>query len=594
MWGGAGPYLFVWRQVSGHLAWQGLECTALGGCRALGAAQSWTFSDTLMTAPLVHDLNRDGQLDLIRIGLGDIGTPSLQVAYGDGEGQLCGLPFENTTCPSGQPFSSSPLPLSLDSCPNFGPVGLQDGLQAIGDLNGDGNFDLVTDSAIFVRTKDGFEARGCLARSAASSRPVAVKVADFDDDGLDDVAVLLLDSVELVYGSRSGFFGRNRVLGGLSLANSLEVGDFDDDGAADLVVAEAGGAIWIWKGVKGGAAVGLQRAGRSSTSMLNAVVVGHFAGPEGITQASAYPSADALSDVVTLATDGRGVGVSELFLGTGIGQLLPVGGAKELRFGAEAGRLWLGALGPSVDANPDLLFMSPTGPSWARLGVGGGSFGETVELKNPPLIQDAIDQIDVDGDGQHELLFLGSNNNLATGQLATDGENWSFPTKDLWVPPAEQGLWSAVVLTDLGGPEVDLVALTQDLTSPELTYQLQVRVDGAEPKVIALTPDLMFLEPALLGRAHLEPGGKEVVVLSSALGVEVLRGGGGEGELYLERWWRADDGIIQVPGRHGLTSYPSFASPQVADVEGDQLPNFITVELSSQQVVLPYHLSPIP
>lgn len=588
---GAGPYLFIWRPGSGVLAWQALQCFAFGGCVASGAAQSWTFSDTLLNAPLVHDLNRDGRADLIRIGADETGAPTLQVAYGDGEGRLCGQPFEGTTCASGQPFSSAPLPLQGGSCPNFGPVGLQDGLQAIGDLNGDGDFDLMTDTAIFVRTPEGYEARGCLSRSTAGARPLVVKVADFDDDELADVAVLFSESVELLYGSRSGFFGRSRVFGGLSSANDLEVGDFDDDGAADLVVAEGSGALWIWKGAKGGAAAGLQRAGRSSTTMVQSVVVGHFAGPEGITQASTYPSADALSDVVSLAVDGRGVGVSELFLGTGIGQLLPVGGAKELRFGAEAGRLWLGALGPSVDQNPDLLFMSPSGPRWARLGVDGGGFGDTVELKNPPFIDGVIDQIDVDGDGQQELLLLGSANNLATGTLATDGENWSFVTRDLWALPVDYGLWSGAVLTDLGGPQADLVALTQDLTSPEFSYQLQVRVDGAEPETISLEQELLYLEPPLLIRARLEPGGQEVILVSSAFGVDVLRGG--RGDLRLEPWFRTDDGVLQIPGRQGLSSSRSLAAPQVGDVDGDQLPDLVTVEIYSQRASLLPHLSTI-
>ena len=217
----------------------------------------------------ISDLNRDGNNDLVYLtSFGTTNPPTLNevvVALGHGDGTFsprAGIPVN---------IASSPAP--------YGNIGTS-GAIAVGDMNGDGIPDIVTNgiSILLGDGKGGFPTREDFLNTAGES----VILADFDGDGKLDVVIgtgnpLVLNALGFVEGTLTVFLGDGT--GSLAAAPiapspipitenpsplnfpgtvqdaSLASGDFNHDGIADLALVTAFQYLTVFLGNASGTLV---------------------------------------------------------------------------------------------------------------------------------------------------------------------------------------------------------------------------------------------------------------------------------------------------------------------------------------------------
>jgi hypothetical protein len=170
------------------------------------------------------DMNGDGKVDLV---VGNTSVSNVSVLLGDGEGS----------------FSVSSSRFTGDYPSGVG----------IGDFNGDHKPDVVAanffaSNTVALMLGDG---QGGLGPSSTfptgGRRPESVAVADFNGDGLSDVAVGNVDSgqVSVFLGNRSGLLNPapDSPIDSAVRAVSVTTGDFNGDRKPDLVVT--GDGVWV-------------------------------------------------------------------------------------------------------------------------------------------------------------------------------------------------------------------------------------------------------------------------------------------------------------------------------------------------------------
>lgn len=184
-------------------------------------------SDILNMA--LGDVNNDGHLDMV----GNYTFDGIRIALNDGSGAFIapGQPLVNET---GTIIQSTFIPLAL------------------GDIDNDGDLDLVTSSLIWLNDGNGTFTHSGLPQHKPTINDLSVVLGDIDKDGdLDLLAnneVLLNNKFELE--EQKGFFTSNQLLGNFSKSTSV-LEDINNDGYLDVVLGSGGGdfsnsTVTVW------------------------------------------------------------------------------------------------------------------------------------------------------------------------------------------------------------------------------------------------------------------------------------------------------------------------------------------------------------
>jgi hypothetical protein len=230
---------------------------------------------------------------------------------------------------------------------------------AFGDLDGDGNVDLVAANAdanhvsILLGNGDGtfLPAEGV----AVGARPVSVAAAHFDDDAILDLAVANANSndISILLGNGDGTFRPLPALAVGSRPMSVASGDFDQDDIADLAVASFDSdAVTILFGQGDATFVSFVRPTLGGGPL--SVAVGRFDGDENFDLAVANFETDDVS----------------IFLSGPDGAF----SSPPMRFGTDAGPSSVVPGDFNGDENLDLVVLGTTAASFLP-GNGDGTFG---------------------------------------------------------------------------------------------------------------------------------------------------------------------------------------------------------------------------
>src|SRR5436309_2917389 len=207
--------LFFWSTVPTPAPAQTVSFTSQGDS-AVGPHPQWVA---------VGDFNRDGKQDL---AVANAGSNTVSVLLGNGDGTFQAA----RTFPAG----------------GSGPASV-----AVGDFNGDGRQDLAvtlygdgSGNTLAVLLGNGDGTFGAPLIFGVGPGPVSSAVADFNGDGIQDLAVANWDrnvghTVSVLLGNGDGTFqAAQNFLAGQGVA-SVAVGDLDGDGRPDLAAGNYGG-----------------------------------------------------------------------------------------------------------------------------------------------------------------------------------------------------------------------------------------------------------------------------------------------------------------------------------------------------------------
>jgi hypothetical protein len=410
---------------------------------------------------MTGDLNHDGKLDLIATGPGGI-----NVLLGKGTGA-------------------------------FAPPKLVDGLQtngttdtpdALADLNGNGNLDLIVDrfdgkiGTLLGNGKGGFAAPRYLYSGAGAVYGIAV--GDFNGDHIPDIAAVTNLGVSELLGQGKGTFNGPHTFATGSDPFDLVAGHFTHSGRADLAVADFGSRdVSILLAGPGGVFRGPSQTTVAGGNVPNAVAVGDFNGDHKndlvVTNSAsgsftllmssgngqfrshkiAVPGdlvsgatvADFNGDgkldvavIVALPADNDGVVV---LLGNGDGTF----GAPQT-FAVDPGATSLIAADVNGDGKKDLVVGTLAGVD-VLMGKGDGTFGPAQAL---PVGQGLVAAADLDGDGKDDLIVWSGGQGVDVYMGGASG--LSGPTA-LALP----GQVSAILTGDFNGDgKQDLAVALQD------------------------------------------------------------------------------------------------------------------------------------
>lgn len=266
------------------------------GNGTFGAATTYSIGTGIYQSVAVGDLNRDGNIDLAIVGYDGTGGFA-NIRFGQGNGTFGAV-----------------ATYAMDTT--------QTSAVALGDVNNDGNLDLVTAGnsagagSMFVRYGAGNGTfNSAISYSTESSTSNAVRVADINGDGLNDIATAGTSGAAGAATIRLGT-GGGALSAGTAYATetsgskNLRLTDLNGDGAIDLVTSGA-------NGMPGFSTIRLGNGNGSfgaSTQLSNGTTSG-----SGL--AIADINADGALDILSGGVMGFGTSLGNLT--SGVGALIP-------------------------------------------------------------------------------------------------------------------------------------------------------------------------------------------------------------------------------------------------------------------------------
>ena len=531
----------------------------------------------------VGDFNGDGVLDLAVANQGD-GTVSVLLGQGDGTFQSA-----RTVTVGTHPVAVAVADLNGDGIPdlavanqgNFPEVGESVGVLlgrgdgtfqpaqnfaagsnpsavVVADFNGDGIPDLAVANAAYYQgpstasvllgNGDGtFQAPWNV---AVGAQPQALAAEDFNNDGIPDLAVANYnsDNVSVLLGQRDGIFPATPSFPAGTNPTSEVVGDFNNDGIPDLAVANVLGASSSNVSVLLGRGDGTLGAAQSFSvgSFATVAAVGDFNG-------------DGNLDLIEydLGTGGSGGGL-HLLLGNGDGTFQP---ARTIMSG---GFFAVAVADFNGDGIPDIAVAPILGSTVTiDLGVGDGTF----QTAGPFAIGDRPGRLavgDFNGDGIPDLVALDAGSHgvdpSVTVLLGTGGGNFGSPQS--FQPLLDQ---VSVAVGDFNGDGLDDLAVTgADRAGHPGVEILLALGDGS----FGIAGDIIPIGPRLgqVAVADFNNDGVPDLAVTYQGHVRVLLGAG--------------DGTFQQPFLSYITG--TTTSPLVvADFNGDGLPDLAATDARS-------------
>jgi hypothetical protein len=413
---------------NGGFAWNSYD-----GFTTMPATVALPSGATVVRGPLLMDVNGDGHLDFLVGASRCSGCDEVDVAYGVGDGTFHSDPATIPPQNGNQRFSTYPLVA--------GPLPL-----AMGDLNGDGVLDQVTPEEVLVSDASGsvvtFSPRAQNHRAAWTE----AVIADFNRDGIPDVAAGSSSSPNLSFYVGAG----GGLLDPFSIPSApvahFTVGDFDGDLVNDLALSEIaapgdplGDSVSILFGNPVGAPDPPISMGQFTS--IRQTLGGDFADADGVlagtdTLFTTSAPDDTTTDFGTFAGSGDRV-LRSPFLLLIVSSTAVASSGKPLRF---ATGHFTSNTGPLDVAALDAQYFPAPPPSanhlWLLPTDGEGRFVSATSHPGDPLPDGvdwsrcAIGAVDLDGSGTDQVVALGPSSADATKGAVAIARAAPGPTKD--------------------------------------------------------------------------------------------------------------------------------------------------------------------
>jgi len=471
----------------------------------------------------VGDFNEDGIPDL---AIENAGDSTISILLGKGDGTFS---------------AAAPIPaIGTPPCEN---ISFQSNCAiVVGDFNHDGHADLALtsdqDNTVVVLEGNGKGSFTPFSGSpiAVGSFPQALKIGDFNNDGIQDLAVANSndDTISILLGNGNGTFTAAPLVsaGITSFPFFLAVADFNGDGNADLAVVNGrDNSVSI---LLGNGAGGFTPANNSPIYFPNA------SGPSPIVAADF--NGDGKPDLAVANFD---TSVVYILLGNGDGTFT-FSGQSPINVGPTpqnpnipANPFSMTALDYNGDGHTDLAVANynysfspnpPPGSVTVLIGKGDGTFSQAGAPTIVGELPNDVVTADFNGDGRPDLAIPDSYNTYTTILLNTVSQTATAPLDNVVLIGAGTHVVQATYPTNAEFSEssatIDLqglvisntLTLSANPIEQMITMPVTLTAQLSPPPFIAATGTVTFYDQSVgaqLGTAPVSANGQAVLTLSS-------------------------------------------------------------------------------